>query len=474
MARQLLAVDLFSGCGGLTSGIRRAGFKVVSAVEIDELAVRTYKLNHDKVKVLCRDIRAVKGKDLLSRPNARIDLVAGCPPCQGFSRVRRKNRNRSANDDRNALIDEFRRLVRSLKPKAVFLENVPGIENYQLFKSFVKALRPEYEVVCKKVDLSDYGVPQRRKRVVLIAGRGFKVAFPEKLDRKRTVRDAIGDVEPPGRSRRRLHNYSVNRAPEVMKRIKAIPKNGGSRESLDKALALRCHKRFRGFRDVYGRMAWKDQAPTITGGCINPSKGRFLHPMQNRAITLFEAALLQTFPRRYRFPIEAGRYPVAAMLGNALPPVFAECIGERFVKLWKSSAMTDVFSQEKRSAIMARIRGKDTTPERTVRSVLHRLGYRFRLHGPGLPGTPDIIFPSRRKVIFVHGCFWHGHLRCKRASLPKTRTAFWRNKIGGNRARDSRTVERLRRLGWRVLQVWQCQIVDRERLIRRLTEFLDG
>lgn len=332
MARQWNAIDLFSGCGGLTTGIRRAGFNVVAAVEMDELAVRTYRANHDNVKVLCRDIRQVKGKDLLPRRNMKIDLVAGCPPCQGFSRVRRKNRSRSARDERNALIDEFRRIVHTLKPKAIFLENVPGIENYRLFKAFVKTLRPTYDVVCQEVDLSDYGVPQRRKRIVLIAGRGFTVAFPEKVEEKRTVWDAIGDVEPPELSRRRLHNYPVTRAPDVMKRIRAVPKNGGSREALDKDLVLPCHRDFRGFRDVYGRMAWNDQSPTITGGCINPSKGRFLHPEQNRAITLFEAALLQTFPRRYRFPIEAGRYPVAAMLGNALPPAFAERIGKTIIE----------------------------------------------------------------------------------------------------------------------------------------------
>jgi len=123
---------------------------------------------------------------------------------------------------------------------------------------------------------------------------------------------------------------------------------------------------------------------------------------------------------------------------------------------------------------MARIKGKDTTPEKIVRSVLHRLGYRFRLHDVRLPGTPDIVFPSRRKVIFVHGCFWHGHRRCKRASLPKTHAAFWRQKIVGNQIRDARTVERLRRMGWRVLQVWQCQITKREQLVRRLSAFLDG
>ena len=330
MARQWTAVDLFAGCGGLSRGIARAGFTIVSAVEIDELAARTYKLNHGNVEnVLCRDIRLVKRRDLLPAAGGEIDLVAGCPPCQGFSRVRRKNRTRSSKDSRNSLIDDFRRLVRSLRPKAVFLENVPGIETYSLFKSFVAVLQHlKYEVACECVDLSDYGVPQRRKRVVLIAGRGFPISLPRKSIKKRTVFDAIGGLESPRRSRRRLHNYRTTRAPQVMQRIKAVPKNGGSRTSWSKELSLKCHKKFRGFRDVYGRMAWNSLAPTITGGCINPSKGRFLHPQQDRAITLFEAALLQTFPRRYRFPLESGRYPIAEMIGNALPPLFAERVGK--------------------------------------------------------------------------------------------------------------------------------------------------
>lgn len=113
-----------------------------------------------------------------------------------------------------------------------------------------------------------------------------------------------------------------------MVRIKAVPKNGGSRSDWPQELVLRCHKKCQGFKDVYGRMAWDAPSPTITGGCINASKGRFLHPQQDRVITLFEAALLQTFPRKYRFKMDRGRYPVAEMIGNALPPEFARRVAE--------------------------------------------------------------------------------------------------------------------------------------------------
>jgi DNA (cytosine-5)-methyltransferase 1 len=120
-----------------------------------------------------------------------------------------------------------------------------------------------------------------------------------------------------------LHNYLVApRAPHIEKLIKAIPKDGGSRTDLGEEWQLECHKKSDGFKDVYGRMAWDSLSPTITGGCVNPSKGRFLHPTENRAITLREAALLQTFPKNYRFPLSRGKFPAALLIGNALPPEF--------------------------------------------------------------------------------------------------------------------------------------------------------
>lgn len=134
----------------------------------------------------------------------------------------------------------------------------------------------------------------------------------------------------------------------------------------------------------------------------------------------------------------------------------------------------DTLTPEQRSERMARVRGKDTRPEMIVRRLLHGMGYRYRLHVRDLPGTPDIVFPSRGKIIFVHGCFWHRH-RCKNGQrLPKSRRAFWRAKLEGNKARDARTRRKLRRLGWDVLVVWECQLKNIERLERRLRMFLDN
>ena len=133
----------------------------------------------------------------------------------------------------------------------------------------------------------------------------------------------------------------------------------------------------------------------------------------------------------------------------------------------------DVFTKEKRSQIMAKIKGKDTKPEKVVRSLLHQMGYRFRLHRSDLPGNPDIVLPKHKKVIFVHDCFWHGHKKCKRAARPKTHVEFWNAKIDGNIRRDSRVRRALRLQGWSVLVVWQCELRNREKLRKRLQRFME-
>jgi DNA (cytosine-5)-methyltransferase 1 len=322
------ASDLFAGCGGLSAGLMRAGFQIVSAVEIDELAASTYRANHPNVNLINRDISKVNPTELLPQDGGRIDLVAGCPPCQGFSRVRRRNRSAAAEDPRNDLIAEFLRMVERLEPAAVFMENVPGIENDPRFNAFLVRLTamgylPKSEIL----QLSDYGIPQRRSRVVVLAGRGFLVPIPRPRRTKRCVRSAIANLPKPAQSRNPLHNQITQHDEQALKRICAVHKDGGSRRSWPEELRLRCHGDCDGFKDVYGRMAWDEPAPTITGGCINASKGRFIHPLEDRAITLFEAALLQTFPRRYHFNLDRGRYAAAEMIGNALPPHFADRVG---------------------------------------------------------------------------------------------------------------------------------------------------
>jgi DNA (cytosine-5)-methyltransferase 1 len=322
-----IAIDLFSGCGGLTLGLKQAGFKVVGAIEIDPAAVETYLLNHRKIKVWCGDIKKISVSSVmreLKLKKGELDLLAGCPPCQGFSSMRTKNGGRRVRDKKNKdLVFEFLRFVKKLRPKTIMMENVPGLNTDTRIKIICQQLeRMGYVWERRVLNAADYGVPQRRKRLILLGSRFDFIRFASEEPRRPTVRETIGRLPRPGRSGDPLHDFPEIRSEKIVKLIKRIPKDGGSRTALGKANQLDCHKRNDGFKDVYGRMWWNRVAPTITGGCTNPSKGRFLHPVQDRAITLREAALLQSFPRKYRFSLVKGKSGVMTMIGNALPPEF--------------------------------------------------------------------------------------------------------------------------------------------------------
>lgn len=322
----LHAVDLFSGCGGLSLGLKQAGFAVAAAVEVDTKAQETYRLNHPNVRLFAQDIRELDPAEVLEAAGLKpgeLDLLAGCPPCQGFSRLRTKNKRTSVRDDRNNLVADFLRFIVVMEPKTVMLENVPALSKDTRFLKMRRQLHAlGYETVVHVLDAADYGVPQRRKRLIMLASKVHAPELADKARRRFTVRDALDGLSKPHQARDKLHGLGENRSKEVRELIALIPKNGGSRGDLPRRYQLECHKRSDGFSDVYGRMAWDDVSPTITSGCHNPSKGRFLHPSQNRTITLREAAILQGFPRRYRFNVDHGKEAIALMIGNALPPAF--------------------------------------------------------------------------------------------------------------------------------------------------------
>jgi DNA (cytosine-5)-methyltransferase 1 len=322
----LRAVDLFSGCGGLSLGLKKAGFRVAAAVEIDRKAQETYRLNHSDVRLYGQDIRGLDPKTIMRETGlvpGELDLLAGCPPCQGFSRLRTRNKRVSVEDDRNDLVADFLRFIVAMKPKTVMLENVPALAKDSRFLSMRRELHAlGYETVVQVLDAADYSVPQRRKRLIMLASNIHVPTLAKKARQRVTVRRAIAHLKGRTLTRDQLHCLGENRSKQVREIIAMIPKDGGSRSELDSMHQLECHKRSDGFNDVYGRMSWDDVAPTITSGCHNPSKGRFLHPMHDRAITLREAAILQGFPRSYRFDVKHGKESIALMIGNALPPPF--------------------------------------------------------------------------------------------------------------------------------------------------------
>jgi DNA (cytosine-5)-methyltransferase 1 len=202
------------------------------------------------------------------------------------------------------------------------MENVPGLaKDARILKVAAALKRMGYICKYKVLDAADYGVPQRRRRFILVGGLGKEIPFGKPARKKRTVRQAFAQLDERAKNDP-LHNLPEKRSLKVMERIRAIPKNGGSRLDLGEEYQLECHRKCSGFKDVYGRMTWDKVSPTITGGCFNPSKGRFIHPTEDRAISMREAALLQSFPPNYFFPVKYGKTPVAQMIGNALPPEF--------------------------------------------------------------------------------------------------------------------------------------------------------
>ncbi|MDL2271798.1 DNA cytosine methyltransferase [Desulfovibrio sp. OttesenSCG-928-I05] len=320
------SVDLFAGCGGLTQGMHAAGFKTMVAVELEAVAARAYSLNHPNTIILTKDVRQVTSEEIkLHLGDNPLHLLAGCPPCQGFSSVRRLNRAEFAPDNRNGLVEEYFRLIKELRPLTIMMENVPGLLHYSLFQSIRAELgalgyAPQVEIV----NVRNYGVPQNRKRLVMVGSLLGKLNISKGTTERVTVRDTIAHLPKPADSIDPLHRIVACHTPKILERIKLTPKDGGSRKDLPKEYTLECHKGSNiGFNDIYGRLRWDDYSTTITSGCLNPSKGRFLHPEQDRALTPREAALLQSFPPDYKFPTDIPKQALALLIGNALPPKFS-------------------------------------------------------------------------------------------------------------------------------------------------------
>ena len=340
------AVEVFAGGGGLAVGLREAGFRTVAAVEVEPHAAATFKANHPNVQVFRQDVRTVHGGMILPLAGGRVDALAACPPCQGFSSLTSKWEK---DDPRNSLVAEVGRLADELRPRTIMLENVPGLtqKGKPLFDALIEQLEElGYQINWSVLQVADYGVPQKRRRLVLLAGLGFRIEMPSpthsrtganNLPRWRTVRDAIGGMDNPiafvhakehGGAQAVDWHVVRQMSPQNLERLKKA-KPGGSWRDIPEELRVSCHQNgYTGFPNVYGRMVWDEPSVTITAGCTTLSKGRFGHPEQDRTISLREAAHLQTFPADYRF--ETPHFERACeIVGNALPCVFAEAIARQ-------------------------------------------------------------------------------------------------------------------------------------------------
>ena len=338
-----VAIDLFSGAGGLSLGLRKAGFEVAAAVDNDPVAVKTYKANLGS-HILLGSIEEMSAKDLLAAAGisrGECTLLAGGPPCQGFSLQRRGDRK----DARNNLVLEFLRMVEGIKPRFFLMENVGGLlakHGAPFLREFsLRTSKLQYVIHVAKLDASQFGVPQIRKRAFLFGeytpdfSSRFKIPEPRN-NTVRTVRDAIGDLPSPpedGQCHPHVPNhYREGRlAPINLERIRTVPQGGG-RDDLPKRLQLACHVNnpLHRHKDVYGRLSWDEPSVTLTAGFDSFTRGRFAHPVEDRSLTIREGARIQTFPDSFVF--EGNREDGARQVGNAVPPLLAQHLGKAILK----------------------------------------------------------------------------------------------------------------------------------------------
>ena len=336
--KELVAIDLFCGIGGLTHGLKQSGIKVAVGIDFDNTCKYAYEKNND-TKFIGKDISMVTGKELNKfYPKNSIKILVGCCPCQTFSQHTLKNKNREK-DERSNLLSQFLRLVKESKPDIVSMENVPQLRNYKVFEEFVNGLEKEkYFVYSHIVNCPRYGIPQKRKRLVLLASKQAKIQLiPETHTPKNyvTVREIIGKLPKISAGeidkRDKLHR-SWNLSELNKKRIKQS-RQGGSWLDWDEELRLNCHKKKKGttYKAVYGRMRFNQPSPTITTQFYSYGTGRFGHPNQNRALSLREGALLQTFDQNYKFFSDENKISfneVGRHIGNAVPVKLGKIIGQ--------------------------------------------------------------------------------------------------------------------------------------------------
>lgn len=342
----MIALDFFCGGGGMTKGLIDAGINVLAGIDSNPNCRDTYEKNNKNIYI-CEDICSLTFKDLLQKfPQIKNNddlLLVGCAPCQPFSILRREEFDEKGQPIPHKsvnLLKEFARFVHTLQPAHVLVENVPGLKGkgaYVIDSFKTMLVQDGYTFDEKIIYAKDYGIPQNRRRYVLIASKKFIPKVPEPTHGKDllpyvTVRETISKYPrlKAGETNTTIANHrSASLSPLLLDRMKATPHNGGSRTDWPQKLTLECHKNFNGHTDVYGRMKWDEPSPTLTVKCFSVSNGRFGHPEQDRAISLREAAALQTFPDDYIF--YGNMQEIGRQIGNAVPVLLAKILGEYII-----------------------------------------------------------------------------------------------------------------------------------------------
>ncbi|VBB38973.1 Modification methylase HgiDII [uncultured Spirochaetota bacterium] len=340
----ICAIDLFCGAGGLTYGLRNAGIKVNAGIDINKNVKYAYEYNNFGTAFYDWDVSKKNYQSVQKLFEAKsIKLLAGCAPCQPFSRLT----NGIVKHEAWGLLDNFGRFISRIIPEFVTMENVPELatRGSEVFNRFIKILKKnKYYYDWKIVNCEEYGIPQARRRLVLLASRLGPIEIPEgkfkNYKEQNTVRTAISFLPAICSGEQaendRLHTAS-RLSPMNIKRVQAIRHDGGTRKDWPADLLLECYRKESGtsYSSNYGRMYWDKPSPTITTLCTGLGNGKFGHPEQDRAISLREAALLQSFPKEYEFwPTNErlNKTAIAKMIGNAVPPLLAKVLGDEIVK----------------------------------------------------------------------------------------------------------------------------------------------
>jgi DNA (cytosine-5)-methyltransferase 1 len=355
--KNISAVDLFCGIGGLSYGFKQAGIDIKAGIDFDNRCKYAFETNcnatfihQDISKVEAEDIEKFYEKD-------DIKVLVGCAPCQPFSTYTLKGDKHK--DQRWQLLYEFARLIKETQPEIVSMENVPNLLNFKkepVFENFVKELEKDGYFVWHKIVYSpDYGIPQKRKRLVLLASKKGEIKLIEPTHQPNeylTVKDAIGHLDPIASGETSKNDFihkSSKLSDKNLKRIRQSVQGGSWKKDWDESLQLECHKSDKGksYVSVYGRMKWDEPSPTMTTFCTGIGNGRFGHPEQDRAISLREAGILQTFPIEYKFASGAENLKftqVSKQIGNAVPPRLGEVIAISIIK-----HLEEIKKDEKRS-----------------------------------------------------------------------------------------------------------------------------
>lgn len=495
VGRPVRVVDLFCGGGGFSLGVAEAahrgsrGVAIALAVEIDEAAADVYALNFPEANLLRQDISKLfdgevgapltKAERSLAENVGYVDVLVAGPPCQGHSDLNNHSRRR---DPRNALYLSAVRAVEVLQPSYVLIENVPAAQHDKgkVVTVALSALQAAgYAAADSVLDFVKFGVPQRRRRHILLAARNHDVdplrilgAEPPRNKREvHTVRWAIGDLldvtaetGPDSPSRPSPVNL------ERMRWLHAAP----GRTDLPNSMRPRCHRdKKHSYMSMYGRLSWDEPAQTITSGFGSMGQGRFVHPALPRTITPHEAARLQTLPDFFNLDVTKKRGVWAMVIGNAVPPLLVVQLVEPLLCALQASeasavrhAAAETSAARRRNATpsasselirkrMSATKRRDTKPELALRSALHRMGLRYQVDRSisDVRRKTDIVFPTERVAVYVDGCFWHA---CPdHGTLPKANRRWWAEKLAKNKARDEATTEALTAEGWLVLRFWE-------------------